>query len=43
MDVEKAVDKHARYRQAHRDKTRAATAAWYALHRDDVLKIHEQT
>jgi len=38
MDVEKAVDKHARYRQAHRDKTRAATAAWYALHRDDVLK-----
>ena len=38
MDVEKAIDKHARYRQAHRDKTRAATAAWYALHRDDVLK-----
>ena len=38
MVVEKVLDKHARYRLAHPEKTRAATAAWYANHRDSVLE-----
>ena len=37
-EVEQKIDKHARYRLAHPQRTRAATAAWYALHRDDVLQ-----
>ena len=37
-EVEQKIDKHARYRLAHPERTRAATAAWYALHRDDVLQ-----
>ena len=31
-------DKHARYRNLNRDKTRVATAAWYENNRDDVLR-----
>ena len=32
------IGKHARYRLAHPERTRAATAAWYELHREEVLK-----
>ena len=32
------VGKHARYRLAHPERTRAATAAWYENNRDDVLQ-----
>ena len=37
-EAEQKIDKHARYRLAHPERTRAATAAWYTLHRQEVLK-----
>ncbi len=43
MDIaDESLDKHARYRQTHRDKTRAATAAWYVAHRDEILEKRRQ-